>query len=100
MSDMKGASALLYFPSIIRIFPSGSGSKVLFRTDVHDLCADLSIGIPPAPGLFAARSSRFGGGGHVEPEHGGELHSREGVWEDSFGKDLHFGLFDAEKHKT
>lgn len=70
--------------------------------DACDLCAEesnLSIGIPPAERLFAVLSSGFGGQGHVEPGQGRELHGGEGVGEDSFRKDLHFGLSDAEKHK-
>lgn len=61
--------------------------------------SDLLVVIPPALGLFAGQSRGFGGGVHVEPGEGCELHGREGIWKDSFWKDLYFGLSDPEERK-
>lgn len=73
--------------------------KCHFKTEVNIFCAsvrvsDLLVRIPPA-----ALSRGFGRRVQVVSGQRFELDSTQRVWKDSFWKDLHFGLSDAEKRE-
>lgn len=71
----------------------------MLRVSVFVCLTYLLVVIPPVLGLFAALSWGFGGRVHVEPGQGYKLNSREGIWKDSFWKDLYFGLSDPGGEK-